>query len=193
MKRAILPILAFAFLSTSVLVFAEDATTTTPPAAQPAATAGPETVTGDTFSLSLPSGFSKAEKREQKLGTAENPIKVVTYVSKSPTGEVCLLTYSEMSGKILDGEKMMANGRDSLLKSLSATLGSDQKQTVGGHQGHSVLFTATKPRPIFARSDMIVDGARMYQVIYLGSAQEELSSPNVQSLFSSFQVKSASK
>lgn len=147
-----------------------------------------ETVTTDGFSLQLPAGFSAFAKQEQKVETPSGPVNQVTYVSKLPTGQACIITYGEMSGPILDPKAMMTSGRDSLLKSLGATMESEKEFEAEGNKGMSFVYSASTPRPIFARTDMLVQGARMYQVIYLGFTAEERNSEDVAALFSSFKL-----
>lgn len=148
-------------------------------------------VNTDAFSVSLPAGFSEFAKQEQVVKTPTGPMNQVTYVSKSPNGEACIVTYGEMSGPILDPKAMMVSGRDGLVKSLGATIEAEKELEINGKKGMTFLYSAAQPRPIFARTDMVVSGARLYNVIYIGPSAEARSNQDVESLFSSFKLASA--
>ena len=60
-------------------------------------------------------------------GSTTGDIETTNWVSKASTGEAVVVTLSRMPGKILDPGKMIATTRDSLLKSLNATLDNEQK------------------------------------------------------------------
>lgn len=148
-------------------------------------------VTADGFSLTLPVGFSEFAKQEQVVKTPTGPMNQVTYVSKSPNGEACIVTYGEMSGPILDAKAMMTSGRDGLVKSLGATVEAEKELEINGNKGMTFLYSAAQPRPIFARTDMLVSGSRLYNVIYIGPSAEARANQDVDSLFSSFKLVSA--
>lgn len=144
------------------------------------------TVEKGSFSIAIPDGFSEFARQEQTVKSASGDIKQVTYVSKGTEGDAVIVTYGAMPGPIQDPAAAMAGGRDSLLKSLGATVGSQKDVQIDGHPGMTVEYSATSPRPIFARTDLVVAGARLYQVIYLGATPEAVVSPEVQAMFGSF-------
>lgn len=146
------------------------------------------TVQKGSFSIAIPDGFSEFAKQEQTVKSASGDIKQVTYVSKGTQGDAVIVTYGAMPGPIQDPMAAMAGGRDSLLKSLGATVGSQKEVQIDGHPGMTVEYSATSPRPIFARTDFVVEGARLYQVIFLGATPESVVSPEVQSMFGSFNL-----
>jgi hypothetical protein len=145
-------------------------------------------VNTDAFSLNLPTGFSEFTKNEQVVKTPTGPMNQVTYVSKSPNGEACIVTYGEMSGPILDAKAMMTSGRDGLLKSLGATIEAEKELEIDGNKGMTFLYSAAQPRPIFARTDMVVSGARLYNVIYIGPSAEARANQAVDAIFTSFKL-----
>ncbi|MHB0968691.1 MAG: hypothetical protein ACYC7A_10040 [Thermoanaerobaculia bacterium] len=146
------------------------------------------TVSTDAFSLNLPAGYSEFAKQEQVVKTPTGPMNQVTYVSKSPSGEACIVTYGEMSGPILDPKAMMTSGRDGLVKSLGATIEAEKELEIDGNKGMTFLYSAAQPRPIFARTDMVVSGARLYNVIYIGPSAEARANQDVDAIFSSFKL-----
>jgi hypothetical protein len=145
----------------------------------------------DGFSLTLPVGFSEFARQEQVVKTPTGPMKQVTYVSKSPNGEACIVSYGEMSGPILDAKAMIASGRDGLVKSLGATIEAEKEFDANGNQALTFLYSAAQPRPIFARTDMVVSGARLYNVIYIGPSAEARANQDIDALFSSFKLVAA--
>lgn len=143
----------------------------------------------ESFSITLPTGFSEFARQEQTVKSQSGDIKQVTYVSKGVGGNAIIVTYGTMSGKILEPAAMMGSGRDSLIKSLGAALQEEKSLEIDGKPAMSISFTAEKPRPIFARTDLVVVGPRMYQVIFLGASAESLAHESTQQFFQSFDVK----
>lgn len=146
-------------------------------------------VKGDAFSVTLPDGFADPQQQKQTVQSPSGPISVVTYISKANDGSAVILGYSEFSGVITDAPATLASGRDSLLKSLGATANSERAVEVSGHPARTFNYSATSPRTIFGRTDLVVVGPRMYQLIYLGFTQDGLQKADVQSMFSTFKVK----
>ncbi len=140
------------------------------------------------FSVTLPEGFTEFNKKEQTVPSPNGPIDQVTYLSKSPDGAF-IVTYSDVKEKINDPKLMMENGRDSLLRSIQAQLESQKDITVAGNPGMNFNYKAVSPRPIYARTEFVVAGPRMYQVIFLGYTEEARTRPDVASSFQSFNVK----
>lgn len=145
----------------------------------------------DSFSITLPAGFGEFAHQAQTVKSENGNIQQVTYVSKGLQGNAVIVTHGTMSGKILEPAKMMESGRDSLIKSLGAKLESEKQFEIDGKPAMSISFSAEKPRPIFARTDLVVAGPRMYQVIFLGSSAEVLASESTQAMFQSFDIKEA--
>ncbi len=145
----------------------------------------------DSFSITLPAGFGEFTRQQQTVKSANGDIQQVTFVSKGLAGSAVIVTYGQMTGKILDPTAMMGSGRDSLLKSLGAKLESETQVEIDGKPGLSIVYSAEKPRPIFARTDLVVAGSRMYQVIFLGSSAEAPASESTRQMYSSFDVNEA--
>lgn len=153
-----------------------------------AAVAQAEQVKGDAFSVTLPDGFGNAQQQKQTVQSPSGPINVVTYISKSGDGSAVILGYSEFSGKITDPDATLDSGRDSLLKSLGASAKGEREVQVSGHPARTFNYSATSPRVVFGRTDLVVVGPRMYQLIYLGFSEEALQKGDVQNMFSTFKV-----
>lgn len=145
----------------------------------------------ESFTITLPAGFGEFARQTQTVKSENGNIQQVTYVSKGLQGNAVIVTHGTMTGKILEPAKMMESGRDSLIKSLGAKLESENKFEIDGKPALSVSFTAEKPRPIFARTDLVVAGPRMYQVIFLGSSAEALAAESTKAMFQSFDIKEA--
>ncbi len=145
----------------------------------------------DSFSITLPTGFSEFARQQQTVKSESGDIQQVTYVSKGVGGNAVIVTYGTMSGKILEPATMMGSGRDSLVKSLGAKLESEKQLEIDGKPALSIMFTAEKPRPIFARTDLVVVGPRMYQVIFLGVSADALWHESTEQMFNSFDIKEA--
>lgn len=139
------------------------------------------------FVLELPEGFSEFQRTEQTVPTPSGPITQVTYLSKSDQGAF-IVTYSDVNDQITDPGAMMESGRDSLLKSINASLEDEQEISLDGQPGMSFRYKADQPRPVYARTDLVVVGPRMYQVIFLGFTEEARDRADVASSFSSFRV-----
>jgi hypothetical protein len=89
-----------------------------------------------------------------------------------------------MPGKILDPAKMIAGTRDALLKSVGGEMESEEK-LAGGMSGAGMLFHS---KAAFLRSRLIVDGDRLYQLLYVGRTAEQRTGANVAQMFDSFRI-----
>lgn len=151
--------------------------------------ASAERLSGDEFSIDLPSWCGKAQKQEQKVDSPSGPIDVVTYVAKGDNGAACIVTYSELSGPITDAETTIDSNRDSLLKQLNVNIDREKSIEVSGFEGRSISFSTAQPRPIFGRTDLVVAGDRLYQVIYIGYTAEDRQAVESSNLFGSLTIK----
>ena len=161
---------------------------TSAPAPAPDTTTVPTPVELDGLSLTLPAGFSKFEKQEQTVQSDSGPILNVTNISKSVTGEVIIVSYSDFSGPLLNPNQMMTSGKDSLLKGAGAQSESEEFAELDGNPGMKLLFSAQQPRPLFGRGQYAVDDDRMYQMIFLTNSAERRASPVAETFFSSIDL-----
>lgn len=169
MKLPIFVTVAFAFVSTLALA------------------ADPTPVSNGSFEITLPAGFAAFEEKTQSSKGEEGTIETHNWISKAPTGEAIVVTVSTMPGKILDPEKLMNSTRDSLLKSLNATV-ERQEKIEGDVPATRIFFKSAGATPVFLRARMAVRGDRMYQVLYVGRSEEQRSSAAVAGAFDSFRL-----
>ena len=132
----------------------------------------------DSFGVTLPAGFAAPTKTVQ----TESGIETTTWVSKSLTGEAVVISISKMPSKIADPVKLMDSTRDSLLKSVKGTL--ENEQTLSGDKpGRVIQF---RSGTAFLRSRLLVDGDRLYQLLYVGRSEEQRAA--VGQMFDSFRI-----
>jgi hypothetical protein len=144
-------------------------------------------VENDAFKIVLPDGFGKFTEQAQKVEGENGTIETTNWVSKAQTGEAVVVTVSKMPGKILDPDAMISGTRDSLLKSLKATLENEQKR--GGEvETTELLFRSESASPAYLRSSLAVEEDRFYQILYVGRSEEQRAGPAVRDLFASFQI-----
>jgi hypothetical protein len=146
-----------------------------------------ESVKTDAFTIVLPEGFGAFATQAQKAQSPEGMIEATNWISKAPSGEAVVVTVSKMPGPIGDAQKAFAGTRDSLLKSLGATLESEAKVD-GAHAATDLSFRSAGA---FLRSRMIVNGDKLYQVLYVGRSEEQRAVPAVAQMFESFAIASA--
>ncbi|HSP33914.1 MAG TPA: hypothetical protein VLU46_06325, partial [Thermoanaerobaculia bacterium] len=118
--------------------------------------------------------------------SAEGKVDTTTWVAKSPAGQAVIVAMTRMPGRILDPAKMMASTRDALVKSLNATVESEDKGP-GDVTSEGIMFKSNS-QPIFARARLIVTGNRQYQVIFIGHGDAERTTADVNTMFDSFQA-----
>jgi hypothetical protein len=147
-----------------------------------ASVAGAEQVTNDAFGINLPTGFGAFTKQAQPVDAKK--IETTNWISKSPTGEAVVVTVSKLPGKILDPTKMMASTRDGLIKSLNATIESDEKAAGDMPSEHLTFHNAQA----FLRSRLVVDNDRLVQLLYVGRSADQRALPGVAEMFNSFHV-----
>jgi hypothetical protein len=140
-------------------------------------------VHNDAFDITLPVGFSAFTEQAQSVKGTDGMIETKNWISKSPTGEAVVVTVSKMPGKILDAEKLLSSTRDSLLKSLNATLENEEKQADG-----SVVLTFRSNSAAFLRSRLDVRDTNLYQLLYVGRSEEQRAMPATASLFETYRI-----
>lgn len=136
------------------------------------------------FSIALPTGFGAFATQSQSVDAPDGKIETTNWISKSPSGEAVVITVSKMPAKILSPEKLMDGTRDSLLKSLNATLESE-KQIEGSLPTTDLRF---KSAGAFLASRVLVDDSNLYQLLYVGRSAEQRATPAVGQMFDSFKV-----
>lgn len=150
-----------------------------------AAAAGADQVSNDAFSLTLPPGFGAfAAQTQSTTGKDGKVVETTNWVSKAPTGEAVVVTLSKMPGKILNPDQMIQGTRDALLKSLNATIDSEEK-IEGETPAARMQFHSANA---FLRSRLVVDNDRLYQLLYVGRSAEQRGAPSVGQMFTSFHV-----
>lgn len=143
-----------------------------------AASAGP--VSTDFFTVNLPDGYAAPVKST----ATQNGIATSTWIAKAPTGEAVVISVSTMPAKIGDAAKLMDSTRDSLLKSVKGTL--DTEQTIAGPMPERDLLF--RSGTAFLRSRLVVNGDKLYQLLYVGRTEAERAVPAVAQMFDSFKV-----
>lgn len=146
-------------------------------------------VENEDFAVTLPEGYSEFAHQVQKVASPSGEIHQSTWVSKGADGSAFIVTYGDLSGPITDPEAAMTSGRDSLLKSLNASLEQEREIEIDGNPARTFEFSSQGETPIFARTDLAVTGPRMYQVIFLGFSEEARQSAGVDQFFRSFDIR----
>ena len=141
------------------------------------------------FDITLPAGFAEFTSQVQKTESPDGTVETTNWISRAQTGEAVVVTMSKMPGRFLDPEKMMHATRDSLLKSLKATL--ENEQDVAGEKKSTMIQFRSEAAVL--QSQLLVDDDRLFQVLYVGRTPEQRSAPGVTELFSSFKVAAAPK
>ena len=141
-------------------------------------------VANDAFTVSLPAGYAGFTKQVQTTKAPEGEIETTTWISKAPTGEAVVVTSSRMPGKILDPQEMIASTRASLLKSLNATLESEEPRP-GDLPSARMLFRSDAA--LFRARLTVVDD-RLIQLLYVGRSEEQRAASPVSAMFESFNV-----
>jgi hypothetical protein len=149
-----------------------------------AALAAPLAGSDDVFQISLPAGYGEFAKKVQNVPSPDGEIETTNWISRSPAGGAVIVTMSRMPGRILDPQKLMTSTRESLLKTLNATLESteDRQSTLPSER---LYFTNGSA---FFRSRFVVDNDRFYQLLYMTRSADERTSPAVVQLFDSFSI-----
>ena len=137
------------------------------------------------FSINLPTGFGAFATQSQSVDAPDGKIETTNWITKSPSGEAIVITVSKMPGKILSPEKLISSTRDSLIKSLGATLEGEEAVS-GTLTGSQMKFKATGA---WLSSRVLVDEQNLYQVLYVGRSAEQRELPVVAEMFNSFEVK----
>jgi hypothetical protein len=141
-------------------------------------------IPNDIFSVTVPAGYAGFTKQVQTTKSPEGDIETTNWISKAPTGEAVVVTMSRMPGKILDPQKMIASTRESLLKSLGATLESEEPRA--GELPSSRLFFRSNAAWFRARFTVLDD--RFYQLLYVGRSDEQRNAAAVSQMFESFRI-----
>lgn len=146
--------------------------------------AGAAVVNTSSFAVTLPDAYSAPVKSS----AMKDNITTDTWLSKAPTGEAVVVSVSTMPAKIADPVKLMDSTRDSLIKSVNGTLESEQPLAADMPSRRLVFSSNGKA---FLRSRLVVNGDRLYQLLYVGRSEQERNAPAVAALFDSFKVNAA--
>lgn len=152
------------------------------PAQTPAPTPAPAQ-TAMPFDVTVPAGFGAFTAQSRSDKTAAGNIETTNWVAKAPTGEAVVVTVSKMPAKVLDPQKLVDGTRDSLLKSLGATLESEEK--IAGTPATRLMFHNAS---VFLRARLQVRDDTLYQLLYIGRSNDQRSAPAVGQLFDSFRL-----
>lgn len=137
------------------------------------------------FGITLPAGFPDFTKQVQKTDSPEGTIETTNWISRAAqSGEAVVVSVSKMPGRILKPQTTMQSSRDSLLRTLKATLESETK-TEGQMPSALLRF---RSEGAFLQSKLVVDGDRLFQVLYVGRSPEQRAAPAVEQTFASFRV-----
>lgn len=146
-------------------------------------------VSNDVFSLAVPAGYAAFTKQVQTTDAPEGKIETTNWIAKAPTGEAVIVTMSRMPGKVLDPQKLMASTRDSLLKTLHATLESEEPRP-GETPSSRLLFQG---KGAWFRARLMVIDDRFYQLLYVGRSDAQRNAPAVRQMFDSFRIAQAAQ
>lgn len=141
-------------------------------------------IPSDVFNLTVPEAYGAFTKQVQTTKSPEGDIETTNWISKAPTGEAVIVTMSRMPGRILDPQKLIASTRESLLKSLGATLESEEPRP-GELPSSRLLFRSDAA---WFRARFTVNEERFYQLLYVGRSADQRSSPGVGAIFDSFRL-----
>ncbi|HEX7807550.1 MAG TPA: hypothetical protein VF608_02455 [Thermoanaerobaculia bacterium] len=137
-----------------------------------------------TFIMNLPEGYTGFSQQVQSTKSPEGDIRTTTWISKAPTGEAIVVTMSEMPGKILDPQKLITSTRASLLRTLGATLETEEARS-GELPSARLQFRSDAA---FFRARFTVVDDRLYQLLYVGRSTEQRTAPSVGQMFESFRI-----
>jgi hypothetical protein len=140
--------------------------------------------TGDPFSVNLPAGFSPFTKSSQVADSKDGKITTTNWVAKSPDGQAVVVSVSKMPGKILDPAKLVNSTRDGLVKSLHATM--DSEETTADTPPVTRLLLHSDAAWVRAR--LVVVGDTLYQLVYVGHSADQRVAPAVAQMFDTFKT-----
>jgi hypothetical protein len=153
---------------------------------QPAAAEEGKPFVNGTFRIVVLATFGEFAGQTQKTDGENGVIETTNYVSKAPTGEAIVVTMSKMPATILDPQKMIDSTKDSLLKSLGATV--EKEDRIEGSRAETALLFRNDSAPVFLRSRLLVEDDRFYQILYVGRTEEQRASSAIGSVFTSFEI-----
>lgn len=140
------------------------------------------------FAVTLPPAYAAFTEQTQSMKQGEGTIQMTTYVSKNTTtNEAAVVTVSKMPGKIGDADKAFASTRDSLLKSLNATLEKEEKLP-GDVAAERLLIRSNGATPVYLQVRLVAKDDRLVQLLYVGRSEEQRNSPATAQLFDSFHL-----
>jgi hypothetical protein len=134
-------------------------------------------VPNEPFKLALPTAYGAFTKQQQTSKSPEGDIETTNWIAKAPTGEAVIVTMSKMPGKIMDAQKLTASTRESLLKTLGATIETESEE--------AMLFRSSAA--VFRARFAVVED-RFYQLLYVGRSDEQRGAAEVSQLFDSFAI-----
>jgi hypothetical protein len=152
-----------------------------------ALTANAQNAPAGAFELTLPNGYAEYTTQTQNVASPEGQIETINWISRAKSGEAVIVTRSTMPGKILDPQKLITSTRESLLKSLGATLESEEPRE-GALPSARILFHSDAA---WFRARFTVVDDRLYQLLYVGRSAEQRDAQVVGLMFDTFEVPAA--
>jgi len=143
------------------------------------------------FNVKFPPGFTNPQEGTKEVETPAGKLMMTIYTSAQDTTSAYMVAYLDYPEEAFNAgiEAMLDGAREGALKNMSATLEKQESVTLSGHPGRSMTFNGTSQgRPVYGRIDYYIAKPRLYQILFLTSNKEQVSSPEITACFSSFAI-----
>jgi len=150
-----------------------------------------EKISSDTgrFVVQFPSGFPAPTQQTQQVPTKIGTLAMITYLTEQQEA-ACMVAYSDYPEAAFEGADVNAlldSARNGALNNVNGTMDSEEKITLDGNPGRSIVFTgSSQGRTIHGRFDYYLVRPRLYQVGYMAMSKEKLGEPGTVAYFKSF-------
>ena len=168
-----------------------EATSSPTPASSAAPSGGtPFTSTEGKFKVTLPAGFAPFQEKRNEA------TKMTGYTSSGPNNVACNVSYSQFSDALAgqlntpeNVEKALGAMRDNSVMGMGGIPDREERINVQGNPGLSVYGTVPNVSgTAYFRMDNVIANSRGYRFGCMSTNKDELSKPEIEAFFKSFQL-----
>lgn len=146
---------------------------------------------GGRFSVTFPSGFSKAQESTMPLETAVGKLDMKVYTATKGQGSVFMAAYIDYPENAFAAgtEKMLDGAREGALKNLNGQVDHQEEVTLDGNPGRSMTFTGkTGGMDVYGRVDYYIVKPRLYQILFLSQDKAMVEDAGITEAFGTFKL-----
>ncbi|MBI5778109.1 MAG: hypothetical protein HZA49_01465 [Planctomycetes bacterium] len=143
------------------------------------------------FTVLFPAGFPAPKKTSQLVSTAVGDIDVTLFISEKSNG-ACMAVFNDYPADFkdqADPKTVLDSCRDGAVRQVNGVLNKDEDCSVQNYPGRKIYYSAdSMGQHLYGVQLILLADNRLYQIGYVGSNKDSLTSPEIQGFLSSFKI-----